>query len=213
MVANPVQVRSIQSTKRMLDAAEALLFECGPDCLTVDAVVERAKTSNGSFYSRFGDRQGLLVAMQERFVSSVGDSMSQLVLLASADSSLYQAIEKLCPIFLGIFRQHRASFTAYMIQNRSNQRRRAQSSLASVAGAELIREILVYHLKDLSEGDLDLAAEMTYRTLFSAATVEVIFLESEVTNFGISTEIRDHETSKMILAYLDQSFTPALNLN
>lgn len=53
---------------RMLDTAESPLDAGGPDALTVDAVVQAAHTSTDSFYARFGDRHGLLVALQDRFL-------------------------------------------------------------------------------------------------------------------------------------------------
>ena len=40
----------------MLVAAEELLRLGGADALTVEAVIERAGTSTGSFYARFGNR-------------------------------------------------------------------------------------------------------------------------------------------------------------
>ena len=66
-VRAPQQTRSIASTARMLDAAEEFLDRAGPDALTVEAVVRESQASIGSFYARFGDRLGLLFALQERF--------------------------------------------------------------------------------------------------------------------------------------------------
>jgi AcrR family transcriptional regulator len=62
----PAQERSIASMNRMLDAGEQLFFEGGNPGLTLNAVIERAETSTGSFYARFGDMRGFLDAMHER---------------------------------------------------------------------------------------------------------------------------------------------------
>src|SRR6476661_5441098 len=54
-VRAPLQERSQQSLERMLDAAEALIYERGFDELTVGDLVQRSRTSVGSFYARFED--------------------------------------------------------------------------------------------------------------------------------------------------------------
>ena len=54
---------------RMLDAGEQLFYEGGSPALTLEAVIERAETSTGSFYARFGDMRGFLDAMLDRFVA------------------------------------------------------------------------------------------------------------------------------------------------
>ena len=71
MSKKPKQARSIESTNRMLDAAESLLREGGPRAITIEAVIERSGTSMGSFYARFDSREGLFQALHERFLSYV----------------------------------------------------------------------------------------------------------------------------------------------
>ncbi|MSY35142.1 MAG: TetR family transcriptional regulator, partial [Actinobacteria bacterium] len=66
MSKKPQQARSIESTNRMLDAAEALMREGGPRAITIEAVIERSETSMGSFYARFESREGLFQALHER---------------------------------------------------------------------------------------------------------------------------------------------------
>ena len=67
MGRKPQQARSILSMARMLDAAEAIFADGGDNALTVEAVITRAKTSVGNFYGRFGDHEGLLQAIHDRF--------------------------------------------------------------------------------------------------------------------------------------------------
>jgi AcrR family transcriptional regulator len=70
----------------MLDAAERLLRTGGPEALTVEAVIEQAGTSTGSFYSRFGSREGLFMAMHERFLTTVGEAMVSVIDAAQQSS-------------------------------------------------------------------------------------------------------------------------------
>ena len=64
----PLQTRSTSSADRMLEATLELLEHGGLTSVTVAAVAQRAGTSNGSLYHRFGDRGGLLQAAQDRAV-------------------------------------------------------------------------------------------------------------------------------------------------
>ncbi len=56
----PKQTRSRRTLERIVTASLAILEEHGPTALTVQAVVERADSSVGSFYARFKGKSDLL---------------------------------------------------------------------------------------------------------------------------------------------------------
>lgn len=56
----PLQARSRRTLARMVDAGLELLAEGGPENVTIQNVVARARTSVGSFYARFAGRDELL---------------------------------------------------------------------------------------------------------------------------------------------------------
>jgi AcrR family transcriptional regulator len=62
----PQQTRSRRTLERIVDASLAILEEDGPDALTVQAIVGRARSSVGSFYARFQGKDDLLVYLGER---------------------------------------------------------------------------------------------------------------------------------------------------
>lgn len=62
----PRQDRSRRTLERIVRAALAILEEQGPDALTVQAVVSRARSSVGSFYARFGGKEDLLAYLDRR---------------------------------------------------------------------------------------------------------------------------------------------------
>jgi len=62
----PKQSRSRRSLERIVAASLALLEEEGPTGLTVQAVVERARSSVGSFYARFRGKDDLIEYLGER---------------------------------------------------------------------------------------------------------------------------------------------------
>jgi AcrR family transcriptional regulator len=62
-----VQARSQRTRDRLLDAAEALLAQGGPDAATVPAIARRARVAVGSVYRRFADKDAVLRGVYERF--------------------------------------------------------------------------------------------------------------------------------------------------
>ena len=56
----PRQARSRRTLSRIVSATETLLRERGPEAVTVQDVVARARTSVGSFYQRFSGKEELL---------------------------------------------------------------------------------------------------------------------------------------------------------
>lgn len=62
-----LQSRSQKTRDRLLDAAEALLRDGGPEKATVPAIARRAKVAVGSVYRRFPDKDAVLRSIYERF--------------------------------------------------------------------------------------------------------------------------------------------------
>src|SRR5579863_7871022 len=156
----PKQTRSIASTERMLDAAEAILDRDGPDALTVEAVVNESETSTGSFYARFGDRQGLLIAMQDRFLKRLDERGAQAMKAAIEADSLSEAIEALVRGFREAFDTFRASFNANLLHNRFDPTIRARGAEHRRMTADALRWLISEHLADsVTHPDPKLAAD------------------------------------------------------
>jgi AcrR family transcriptional regulator len=73
LVRPPRQRRSAETLERIVRAAEELLVEREWDSATVDDIVARAKSSKGSFYSRFPDKGALLSYLTVRTLSGAND--------------------------------------------------------------------------------------------------------------------------------------------
>ena len=63
---SPKQARSRRTLERIIQAALEILEVDGSSALTVQAVVERANSSVGSFYARFNGKEDLLDYLAER---------------------------------------------------------------------------------------------------------------------------------------------------
>lgn len=68
-----MQQRSAETAGRMLEVAIDLLREGGLEACTVQAVAHRAKRAPASVYRRFGDKDGLLKAAIETYLTRAAD--------------------------------------------------------------------------------------------------------------------------------------------
>ena len=77
-ISQPKQARSEDTARRILDAAQALIEREGLAGLSIPEVVRRARSSTGSFYARFRDKNGLLAALEERFFEDMHRLLDEL---------------------------------------------------------------------------------------------------------------------------------------
>jgi AcrR family transcriptional regulator len=61
----------------LLDAAERLIAEGGPEALSVRAVADAVDTTTRAVYSVFGSKDGLLAALAQRVFEMLGDNLVQ----------------------------------------------------------------------------------------------------------------------------------------
>jgi AcrR family transcriptional regulator len=186
----------------MLDAAEELLDREGPDALTVEAVVRESQASIGSFYARFGDRQGLLVAMQERFHHRLDERGAQTMLAATAADSLGEAIEILVEGFRDAFDSLRPSFNANLLHNRFEPTIRARGAEHRRKAASSIRWLITVHFADrVTHPDPKLAADFVFRVLSSVSIQRALF-EDEKGTRRVSASTWTQEVTRMLVNYL-----------
>jgi len=72
------QNRSADSEKRVLESAELLFRENGYTHTKVSEIIRLSGVSTGSFYHRFGDKDGLKEVLISRFVKAAHDQISNL---------------------------------------------------------------------------------------------------------------------------------------
>ncbi|WP_037312288.1 TetR/AcrR family transcriptional regulator [Ruegeria halocynthiae] len=63
------QKRSVQSEQKLLAAAEALFADHGFEGTKVGDIIKKSGCSIGSFYHRFGDKDGLAKVMVDRYIT------------------------------------------------------------------------------------------------------------------------------------------------
>lgn len=192
----------------MLDAAEGLLAEAGPDALTVDAVVRRASASNGALYARFGDRLGLLAAVQDRFLDRIEVlNREQMRALEDIDD-LHETLRTIVAGLLDTFTHNRNAFNAFMLQTLSIPTFRNRGAQATRNAAASVTEILLARTAQIAHPDPERAADFVFRTLFALATQLTMFNEGEVTGLDLDHEHWIAETTRLLHAYLTENQEP-----
>ena len=186
---------------RMLDAAEHLLRTGGPSALTVDAVIEAAGTSTGSFYARFGNREGLFAAMHERFLSGFGSEVGAALAGAAEQSTLQRTIEHFIDGVFTTVRLHRGALAFHVFHNAHDPVMRSQGNeLTQLLSAALHHTIEHHHVEPRPVDDATLSA--ISRMVFAMTLELMLFDDHEVTGFGLTPDQLAKKCTTMAMALL-----------
>jgi len=151
---------------RMLDAAEAILANKGADALTVENVIAEAKTSMGSFYGRFKNRDGLVAALHQRFLQTVQKEIFSVIQARPAKPNLEADLADFIYNLLKVVTTNRKSFYFFVIGNSFNiKMRREAKKVWALLVAELTK-IVKNHKSELKRknisGEIELATRINY---------------------------------------------------
>ena len=198
----PQQDRSVRSMAKMLDAAEAIFAEGGDNSLTVDAVIKLANTSVGSFYSRFGDRDGLLKAMHERFLLRLGGAAHVAVATAGNEKKLAGAIEVFLSHLFTASQEYRNSARFFVLHRSADPILRAQGIRANTLFAGIFTTLLLSHREEIAHASPATAVDVAWRMLYAVLAQQMMFDDEEVTGVAMATPALVSEVSSCLVAYL-----------
>jgi AcrR family transcriptional regulator len=202
MGRKPQQDRSARSMAKMLDAAEDIFAEGGDGALTVEAVVKRAGTSVGSFYSRFGDRDGLLQAMHERFLLRLGGAAHVAVAAAGNEKTLAGAIEVFLSHVFTATQEYRNSARFFVLHRSADPNLRAQGIRANAVFATIFNTLVLSHSEEIAHAHPAIAADVTWRLVYAALAQQMMFDDDEVSGAPMTIPALVHEITCCLAAYL-----------
>jgi len=187
---------------RMLDAGEAIFAEGGDGALTVEAVVKRAETSVGSFYSRFGDRDGLLQAMHERFLLRLGGAAHVAVAAAGNEKTLAGAIEVFLSHLFTASQEYRNSARFFVLHRSADPNLRAQGIRANAVFAGIFTTLMLSHRAEIAHASPETAIDVAWRMLYAALAQQMMFDDQEVSGVPMTIPALVHEIACCLVAYL-----------
>lgn len=101
----PVQRRSAETLRRIVQATRELLANREFDDITVDEIVSRAGSSKGSFYHRFPDKRALLIHLLQEEHRIAAEAWSELLRPESwTDRPLRDAVDAFLDRLMTIYR-------------------------------------------------------------------------------------------------------------
>ncbi len=173
---------SRRSQQDLLRAGYALLEEGGVDALTVAAVAERAGMAVGSIYRRFGDKEGLLLAIQQAFTENlraeITRRMSPERLRILRDPAV--AIAEAVGAFTDAFQAHERLLRVFFLLGTRHEAVRTEGSRVSIDGKRLFAETLAH--VPVAHADRAAALDFAYRLTYAAIAHRITqgeFLESD----------------------------------
>jgi AcrR family transcriptional regulator len=198
----PVQQRSIESMNRMLDAGEQLFYEGGSPALTLEAVIERADTSTGSFYARFGDMHGFLDAMHERVLQTVSAELLPVLAKAGMEPDLESAMRTAFTGAFAVIERHRVPLYFFAVGNSHDRTWREMGSRFTVGVNEtyikLIKSYLPTFTSAAAKRRIEIASRMSIATIFQ----QIMLDQTEFSTVNLSTKLVATEFADMVCTYL-----------
>ncbi|WP_433187508.1 TetR/AcrR family transcriptional regulator [Actinoallomurus sp. CA-150999] len=179
--ASPVpvahQARSRETQNRIFAAGVRLLEEGGPEALTVSTVADAAGVSVGSVYRRFGDKEGLLLAIQARFT----DELAAEFLRRLVDLDLSAATPPAAVIATAVegatesLHSHAALMRVFMLLGTHNPAVFEHGSAVSVGGGQVFRDIVMLAAPALRHhADVEAAIDFAYRLIYATCAHRII---------------------------------------
>ncbi len=202
MERTPKQSRSIASTARMLDAAEALFAKGGTEAVTGDAIVRLAKTSVGAFYARFVDRAGLLAAMHERFLERMGAEQQAAISKAASQPKLARAVAAFVKHALPAARKHRESILFFVVTSATESPLRQQGLAANPGFAAAFAAAVMPCRKEIAHPHPELAIDVAFRIFFAVFIQRAMLTPTEATGKPLTDASLATEITNCLVAYL-----------
>jgi len=209
-VRPPRQARSQQTLDRILDAAEALVSEKGFDDTPVAEIARRAGSSVGSFYSRFLDKDALIGALNERFVTQA---------IATADAALDPArwqratieeiAEAVVRFLVDIHREQRGILRAFAQRMRVDPELHARRERLAEHIATGLSTLLLAHSAAIRHDDSQRAVGFALTMVFGVLEHAILFGELRSGAFTWTDDDLSSQLAHAFLAYLTTPLRPA----
>jgi AcrR family transcriptional regulator len=114
MRRRPLQGRSQERVKIILDAAAALFAELGYDATTTNAIAERAGTSIGSLYRFFPDKAAICHALAIEYLREMEEASRRLMVPEVQSQPLETVLDIMIEEFHSLLKRQKALKTVWL---------------------------------------------------------------------------------------------------
>jgi len=173
-----MQRRSQETLDRLLDAAEHLLGEGGPDGATLRAIAEQAGVSVGIVYRRFPDKDTVLRAAYMRFFErALATNEAAFVSAHWEKLSASEIARRFTEGMVAGMRRHRTLLRALLLYARTHEdaefRRRAETM--NEATYRWLTTLLLSRGSSMGHPDPESAVPFAIRLVASLAQDQILF--------------------------------------
>ncbi|MBI4956773.1 MAG: TetR/AcrR family transcriptional regulator [Myxococcales bacterium] len=196
-----LQARSQQTLERLLDAAESLVAEVGAERATVADITRAAGSSVGAFYARFGDKEGLLRCLFERFYAQAHATTAAVLAPERwRDISLAEALEHLLGFMLRVFRERRELIAAFGLRAARDPELAKLGAKLGQGIADGLHALLAARGEALDHPDPRAAVEIAVWLCLSALEARALYTPAAIR--GLDEQTIATELGRVCLRYL-----------
>ncbi|MFQ5511410.1 MAG: TetR/AcrR family transcriptional regulator [Candidatus Krumholzibacteriia bacterium] len=205
----PLQARSRESHRRILEAAGELLDRQSFEAVTVAEIARRSKSSVGAFYARFEDKDALLeqldgLCAEELAAAGRGD----VVGLGAGAADLEERIEAAVGFYVGLYRRRAGVIRALRVRERGRMRTRFGERMKESERALLVAPVLAARRR-VDHPDPQLASTLGALMVTRALEERILFPEMTESPTPITDAAFTKELARAYLAYLGVSASAA----
>jgi AcrR family transcriptional regulator len=190
---------------RMLDAGEHLFYEGGSTALTLESVIERAETSTGSFYARFGDMQGFLHAMHERVHQMLSAELLPIFDKAAREPDLKSSLHKTFTGFFDVIERHRIPLYFFVVDNAHDSEWRETGAQFTIGFSDVFISLVKQYLPKFTSTHDKRRIEMATRMSIAAVFQQIMLDQNEFSRVTMSRKAIATEYANMVYSYLTAS--------
>jgi AcrR family transcriptional regulator len=201
-ISPPKQARSERTARRILDAAQGLIEREGLQALSIPEVVRRARSSTGSFYARFKDKNALLAALEERFFADLHRIVDELGDPERwRDRPTRDLVQALIAEMLHRLRLHARLVCAFMVRSthEATLAKRARRFHAQLT--DRMRALFLSRRDEMTHPEPEVAVALAVEFAFTFIQARILFAARDESGPALDDERLARELTRMFLAY------------
>jgi AcrR family transcriptional regulator len=197
------QARSQETLERILEAAEEIVAEKGFENATVSEIVRRAKSSVGSLYARFNDKESLLAELHERFCEQAM-ATTEAVLDPNRweGASITEILSTALPFVVHVYHQKRGLLRAFMLRGCSDPLFAERGIRVGRDISERMITLLMRRRHEIKHPDPVLAVDFGLRATFDTLDLTTFYADVQRSKLTLTNDQLAEEITRMFLCYL-----------
>jgi AcrR family transcriptional regulator len=197
------QARSRATRERILEAAEAIVAAKGCEAAGVAQVVARARCSVGACYSHFRDKQGLLLALQERLhAEALARLDAGLDAARWSEEPLAGSLHGVVQALVELHRRRRGLLRAFAVEAQRAPALQARRERLFQHGGSRLAGLLRERACEIGHHHPERAAAFGLAVVWSAVEAAVLFDRLRSGVLAPSDDDLAAELTRLLLAYL-----------